>query len=152
MVQVDIGDDISVITMASERVVPFFIVVTGKQSLLLGDLLSRAPPDFYALELICDVFVVVNAQGKNYKVRKMANNGVLPTEELLKKIHDLEQSHAHLNHNTSATSGADDATDDDGGVSGPSAVKLTETQYLNILQSMGTEWLKISMVTQLPKH
>ncbi|KAL4569379.1 hypothetical protein LXL04_025015 [Taraxacum kok-saghyz] len=68
----------------------------------------------------------------------MANkNGVLPTKELLKKIHDLEQSHAHLNHNTSATSGADDATDDDGGVSGPSAVKLTETQYLNILQSMG---------------
>ncbi|KAL4592416.1 hypothetical protein LXL04_005410 [Taraxacum kok-saghyz] len=149
----------------------------------------------------------------------MANkNDVPPTEELLKKIHDLEQSHAHLkqemsrlkisddqqkserqrsssvsprrprrkpmggaggmleggavaafkmgstsfrhssplrretrsvevsysndqnhnlNHNTSATSGADNATGDGGGVSGPSAVKLTETQYLNILQSMG---------------
>ncbi|KAL7595218.1 uncharacterized protein LOC111880996 [Lactuca sativa] len=139
----------------------------------------------------------------------MANNNnskneIPPTEELLKKIHDLEQSHAHLkqemsklkisddqqkserqrsssvsprrprrkhmggasgmfeggavaafkmgsasfrhssplrretrsvdvsysndhNHNTSVTSAAD----------GPSAVKLTETQYLNILQSMG---------------
>ncbi|KAI3792236.1 hypothetical protein L2E82_06110 [Cichorium intybus] len=148
----------------------------------------------------------------------MANNNnnkneIPPTEELLKKIHDLEQSHAHLkqemsklkisddqqkserqrsssvsprrprrrtmagaggmfeagavaafkmgsasfrqssplrretrsvdvsysndhNHNTSATSGGA-TTGDSGGVSGPSAVKLTETQYLNILQSMG---------------
>ncbi|KVH90180.1 hypothetical protein Ccrd_007779 [Cynara cardunculus var. scolymus] len=147
----------------------------------------------------------------------MDNNNqtpVPPTEELLKKIHDLEESHAHLkqemsklklsdeqqkydrqrsssvsprrprrrtmggaggvfeggavaafkigsssfrhssplrretrsvdvsysndnNHNSSVTSGGAATTGEGGGASGPSAMKLTETQYLNILQSMG---------------
>lgn len=69
MLQVNISDDISVGSVASELVVPLLaIIMIGKESLLLWDLFARSPPDLDAVKLICDLFIVVDAQENRFIV------------------------------------------------------------------------------------
>lgn len=58
----------------------------------------------------------------------MEKGGKLPSaEELLRRIQELEKRNAHIKQQISKLKVSGD----------PLAMKLTDTQYLNILQSMG---------------
>ncbi|KAI7749733.1 hypothetical protein M8C21_015588 [Ambrosia artemisiifolia] len=66
---------------------------------------------------------------------KMGSTSFRHLSPLRRETRSIDVSYSNDNSNITTSGGA--ATGESGGVSGPSAVKLTETQYLNILQSMG---------------
>ncbi|XP_076928869.1 uncharacterized protein LOC143592996 [Bidens hawaiensis] len=75
---------------------------------------------------------------------KMGSTSFRHSSPLRRETRSIDVSYSNDGTNNTSTAGGrateeygGAATRDSGGVCGPSAVKLTETQYLNILQSMG---------------
>ncbi|KAJ0940658.1 putative protein kinase TKL-CTR1-DRK-2 family [Helianthus annuus] len=74
-------------------------------------------------------------EGGSVAAFKKGSTSFRHSSPLRRETRSVDVSYSNDNTTTATSGGA--ATVESGGVTGPSAVKLTETQYLNILQSMG---------------